>query len=43
MIDTISELQRSILSFGAYTIFAIAGVFATLVIVSCIRALLKVR
>lgn len=41
MIDTVTELQRSMLSFGAYVTFAIAGVFAVLVIVSCIRALLK--
>ena len=43
MIDTISELQRQIISFGVYTLFAIAGVFAILVIISCVRALLKVR
>ena len=43
MIDAVTETQRAILSFGAYVTFAIAGVFAVLVIVSCIRALLKVR
>ena len=43
MPEQINELTRSIISFGAYTLFAIAGVFSILVIVSCVRALLKVR
>lgn len=40
MPEAVTELQRSILSFGAYTVFAIAGVFAIIVIVACVRAAL---
>lgn len=43
MIDTVTETQRAILSFGAYVTFAIAGVFAVIVLVSIIRAFLRVR
>lgn len=43
MIDTVTETQRAILSFGAYVTFAIAGAFAIIVLVTCVRALLKVR
>lgn len=40
-VQQIDELTRSMISFGAYTLFAIAGVFSILVIISCVRALLK--
>lgn len=42
-VQQIDELTRSIISFGAYTVFAIAGAFAIIVIIASIRALLKVR
>lgn len=43
MTNAVSELSRSMLDFGANVIFALVAVFATLVIVSTVRAFLGGR